>query len=316
MIVHALVSCGEKTEQTTAAPETTLAPETSGEPETTKAPETTEEPETTKAPETTEEPETTKAPETTEEPETTKAPATTEEPTPVIDPDLYVDINFSSDGKISDTRNVISFRNVGTALNISDQQVTLNGNTITLAGLHVTAEKSYVACVFNELNASALSKLMDSDYTVEATYVNKAKNGAVQGIVCGTQAGGFGIAEDKSGIPYYIASYSGKYISNYGKSASSSTELTHVAVTYTAAEKKITLYINGVNMGSAAVSGTYTPATSGSTQFCLGADNSGDSLKPDFPMKDFIITDAKIYTRALTEADVNAEYITLVGLFN
>lgn len=86
----------------------------------------------------------------------------------------------------------------------------------------------------------------EKGFTVEAFYVMPIKNGAIQGIVCGTQNGGWGLAEDKTGKPYFITGGGSKYNNGaYAKKPASTTELVHVVGVYDMENKLCLIYING-----------------------------------------------------------------------
>lgn len=197
-------------------------------------------------------------------------------------------------------------------------EVTHAGKKYTVDALRATSGK-YAICKFNSLSStSEFRKFAEGNFSVEAFYVAKSSTGKVQGIVCGTQAGGWGLAEQASGQPYFITGGSGG-LNGYNPSvvagaAASRTELTHVVATYDFAEKKSYIYVNGKLSASAPINEDFKVGA-GSTfnYFCLGDDITASLAGGDFPAGNMLITDAKIYKGALTAEEASTAYANAVA---
>lgn len=227
---------------------------------------------------------------------------------------IYADFDF--DGEIKDTKGNITIKNNGAE--IGKYEVSHAGKKYTVNALHATSGK-YVICNFKSLaSASDMRKFAEGNFSVEAFYVAKSSTGKIQGIVCGTQAGGWGLAEQADGKPYFITGGSGG-LSGYNPSvvareAASRTELTHVVATYDFAEKKSYIYINGMLSASAPINEDFkTGAGSTFNYFCFGDDITTALTGGDFPAGDMIIADAKIYTGALTAQQAAKAYADAVA---
>ena len=298
MLVAVFAACGEKDTPTTAS--TTEATTT-----TEKSTQTTVTTETTVT--TTEATTVTTTEETTTE--TTTAETTTEEPPVVVvtGPEAYVDISFA-DGKITDAKGNASFTNVGAT--VGKASVTFGGNTYEVDALSASKDK-YVIGKFNKLSTSSEMKAWaEKGFTVEAFYVMPVKNGAIQGIVCGTQSGGWGLAEDKTGKPYFITGGGNQYNAGaYAKKPSSTTELVHVVGVYDMENKLCLIYINGELAQSVSIGPKFI-CGEGKTfnYFCLGADINSLLKGGDFPTAGMTMAGAKIYAKALSAEDVATVY--------
>ncbi|MGM9664597.1 MAG: LamG domain-containing protein [Eubacteriales bacterium] len=302
MLVALIAACGDESEKTEA---TTTAATT--EATTTEATTTTTE--TTAATTTTE-----ATTETTTTETTTTETTTTETTTPAVVvnvPEAYADIDFK-DGTISDAKGQISFTNKGAT--VGKASVIHDGNTYEADALTASSGK-YVICKFNNISTSAAMKAWaESGFSVEAFYL-MPNSGSVQGIVCGTQNGGWGLAEDKTGKPYFITGGGSKYNSGaYAKSASSTTELVHVLGVYDMANKKCSIYINGKLAQEVTIASNFV-CGEGNTfnYFCLGDDIKTGLTGGDFPTSGMTMVDAKIYDSALTADDAANVYKAAVN---
>ena len=227
-------------------------------------------------------------------------------------PTPYVNFEFT-DGKIADKMGNVDITNSGATVGATD--VKFGGKTNKLGALTVPAGK-YVVCKFNKLNtADEFRNWAEGCFTVEAFYVN-SKNGGTQGVVCGTQDGGWGIAEN-AGKPYFITGGGSKYNDGaYAGSVSSIKELVHVVGIYDTANKKCTIYINGKKNGEVSIAANFIPGVSGThNYFCLGADID-DALKGgQFQTQGMTMVDAKIYDDALTSEQIAKVYAIAENLF-
>ena len=253
-------------------------------------------------------------------------PVTTEpDPEPTTLPEAYVDFEFGSDG-VMDAKGNVTVTNKGASFGKTN--VTVNGKTYEVDALQITESGQYVLCEFEDFTEAAQMKAWaEGGFAVEAFYVMGNKNGSTQGIVCSTETlggvrGGWGIAENTSGQPYFITAASGnKYISGpTASSASSTTELVHVLAVYDYENKLQHLYINGVAVDAGtAITGEFAPAGAEAFNlFCLGADyraqaNVNSQYSLDYPCPDMTMVDAKIYSQVLTAEQAKAAYDAAVA---
>ena len=227
-------------------------------------------------------------------------------------PTPYVNFEFT-DGKITDKMGNVDITNSGATVGATD--VKFGGKTNKLGALTVPAGK-YVVCKFNKLNtADEFRNWAEGCFTVEAFYVN-SKNGGIQGVVCGTQEGGWGIAEN-AGKPYFLTGGGSKYNPGaYAGSVSSITELVHVVGIYDTANKKCTIYINGKKNGEVSIAANFIPGVSGThNYFCLGDDITTGLVGGDFKTQGMTMVDAKIYDDALTPEQIAKAYAIAENLF-
>lgn len=303
------VSCGGTPDESTPGETTTESSTIAS--ETTSA-------ETT-ASETTSSEETTASEETTSE-ETTKTP---DVPTPTGLPEAYVDFDFSN-GMIIDNKGNVTIQNNGAA--IVSASVTAGDKTATVDALRVDKSGEHVLCIFNEFNTrEEIEAWAEKGFTVEAFYV-MGKKGSIQGVVCGTERGGWGIAEDKTGKPYFITGTGeNKYNTGaYAKVPSSTTELVHVVAVYDYENKLNLIYINGELISSTSIQGAFYPGASETfNRFCLGADiktqanpSGSGTVALDFPSPDMTMVDAKIYSAVLTAEQAAAAYENALALLD
>ena len=219
---------------------------------------------------------------------------------------LYADIDFTG-GTPRDSKGKVTVTNKGAS--IAETAVTHAGQSYNVPAMRAGASQ-YVECQFNEIGSFDEARaFMGEGFSIEAFFVDKVPGGAVHGVFCGTQQGGWGLALRATGVPYFIVgegSYN-NYVSVDAKSAASSSELTHAVCVYDVTAKKMHLYLNGLLNNSYSISGSFYPAAAPCfNRFCLGADISGGT--PDFPCTDMIITDAKFYTSVLDADAVKAAY--------
>ncbi len=236
-------------------------------------------------------------------------------------PTPYVNFEFT-DGKITDKMGNVDITNSGATVGATD--VKFGGKTNKLGALTVPAGK-YVVCKFNKLNtADEFRNWAEGCFTVEAFYVN-SKNSGVQGVVCGTQNGGWGLAEN-AGKPYFITGgnnaggyYNKKNSSQtgaYATKVSSTTELVHVVGIYDMANKKSYIYVNGVKNDEINIASSFIVGE-GKTfnYFCLGDDITKDLVGGDFKTQGMTMVDAKIYDDALTPEQIAKAYAIAENLF-
>lgn len=245
---------------------------------------------------------------TTTEATTTEATTTTETTTvvPAL-PEPYVDFDF--DGEAKDAEGHVSITNNGAT--VGKATVTLDGKTYEVDALTASKGK-YLICQFTEItSASAMQEWAQKGFSVEAFYVMSTKSGKVQGVICGTQTGGWGVAEDSVGKPYFITGSGNKKYNDgaYAKEVSSTTELVHVVAVYDYENAKNLIYVNGVLQHSTDASATFGVGDGDTfNRFCIGDDIKIGNIGGDFPTAGMIMVDGKIYAKALTASDVSNLY--------
>ena len=226
--------------------------------------------------------------------------------------EVYADFDFA-DGKVVDVKGNVSVQNTASAQKAT---VTHNGKTATVDALVVTSEGQSALCTFDKLtSASDVEAFAMKNFSVEAFYVMN-KKGSIQGVVCGTQSGGWGLAEDKTGKPYFITGITGgKYNDSvYAKEVSSTTELVHVVAVYDYANNTQCIYINGVLAESKNLKGAFLAGDGSSyNKFSLGNDVLKDGKGGDFPTPAMTMVDAKIYTGALSADEAKTAYDNAVA---
>lgn len=221
---------------------------------------------------------------------------------------VYVDFDFA-DGKVTDTKGNVTIANKA---KVEKTAVTHGGKSATMDALVIKNTDQNVICTFNTIkDADQMSTFAEAGFSVEAFYVMGKKGDAAQGIICGTEAGGWGLAEDKTGKPYFITGIpGGKYnTGSYAKAAASTTELVHVIGVYDFVNKKQLIYVNGVLEATQTIQNGYGPAKDkAANMFCLGADVKPDGSAGDFLCPSMVMVDAKIYDGALTADEVKTAY--------
>jgi len=238
----------------------------------------------------------------------------TRTPDPSVLPEPYVDFSFA-DGSVKDMKGRVSITNHGASVTTSN--VSFGGNTYSVPALAISSD-TYVMCQFSEISSTNLMKAFaQSGFAVEAFYVEKSSSSAVQAIVCGTEAGGWGLAERTNGNPYFIVgegTSSNTYKNADSPSAASRTSLNHLVGVYDPATSKLYTYVNGVMKASASITGSFYPGKGDSyNRFCLGADIHEGDTYTDFQSKNALIVAAKIYTCPLNAGQVKLAYESAVG---
>lgn len=224
-------------------------------------------------------------------------------------PSAYVD--FAFDGTVRDVNDKVTVTNCGGS--VTSATVTVGGVSKSVPAFVTTSTSSYAMCQFKEFTSEeAMKSMMLGGFTVEAFYVDKDKSdGLTHGVVCGTEYGGWGLAETAARLPYFIVGDGARnsYKSVYATNAVSSSELTHVVATYDPSSSKLAIYINGALQATSSFSSGFYPG-SGDTfnRFCLGADIVTGNNGTHYPSSSMVIADAKIYTSALNATQAALAY--------
>lgn len=215
-------------------------------------------------------------------------------------PSAYADLAF--DGTMRDVNGKVSVTNYGGS--VTTANITVGGVSRSVPAFVTTSNTSYALCQFKEFtSAESMKSLMAGGFTVEAFYVDKDKSdGQTHGVVCGTEYGGWGLAESADRKPYFIVGDGARnvYKSVYATSSVSASELTHVVAAYDPSASKIAIYINGALQATSSFSSTFFPGEGDAfNRFCLGADVTNGNKGTHYPSTSMVIADAKIYTTAL-----------------
>ena len=241
-----------------------------------------------------------------------KVEGKTEEP--ASNTNVYVDLDFKN-GVVTDSKNNATV--TANTATVKKAQVALNGKTAEMDALVIASAGQNVTLTFSNLKTQTdVITFAEKGFCVEAFYVMGQKGSAVQGVVCGTEKGGWGLAEDKTGKPYFITGYGdNKYnTGSYAKATSSTTDLVHVIGVYDFFNQKQLIYVNGVLQQEQTIQSGYYPGQgSAFNMFCLGADVKADGSAGDFVCPNMTMVDAKIYQGVLTEAEITAAYNNAVA---
>ena len=222
-------------------------------------------------------------------------------------PDPYVEISFF--GGLSDKRGHATLTNAGASL--SSSTVTFGGKSAT-ASILATGPSSSAWGEFKEYTSSEGMKAFGmGGFSVEAFYRDKTGSNAVQGILCGTEKGGWGLAERANGNPYFIVGEdkTNTYKNVDATSAASKSDLTHVVGVYDSSSKTMSIYVNGVLNGTASISGSFYPGEGDTfNRFRLGADIAPGNTTVHFQSADMQIAVANIYSSALSASQVKLAF--------
>lgn len=200
---------------------------------------------------------------------------------------------------------------------VKESKVKLDGKEYTIEALNTSKDK-YVICTFNKLTTpNEFKQFAEKGFSVEAFYYAE-DNGDIQGVVCGTQTGGWGLAITKDYKPYFITGKgtSGQYNASVtSPTASSKTDLVHVVAVYDVENLTSSIYVNGVLKDTKSIDETFCVGKDLTFNiFCLGADVTIDCLGGDFQTKNMTMLDAKIYTGVLEQSDVNTAYANALDM--
>ena len=235
-------------------------------------------------------------------------------------PNVYTDFEFVN-GTISDTNNKFTVDVQGAS--VKDVSLTFAGTTKTVSAFRVLAKGQHATLRFKDYTASTMTNFYNSStgFTIETLYVNYDPSGK-QGVVCGTQKAGLGLAENV-GKPYFFTyTTSGSAQINASSDvAVSKTELNHEVCTgyYNEAQNKTytAMYVNGELLASGSCDGKIKISTNAdiATALCLGADIAISGKGDDFQTTNFALADVKIYATALNYKQVGTAYQNAIDNF-
>ena len=227
---------------------------------------------------------------------------------------VYADFDFEN-GLILEKTGNVKIQNHGAI--VSNTKVTLAGKDYWVDALHTSGDNYVICSLYNLVAPIDVKNFAENGFSVEAFY-HTNNNGKVQGVVCGTQSGGWGLAINAEYKPYFITGYgaAGKYNpSVVGTEKLSSTDLIHVVAVYDVEELTSSIYVNGVLKSTQSIDPTFCVGSDLTyNMFCLGSDITSDLLGRDFQANNMTIVDAKIYTGVLSQDDVNTAYGNAVAL--
>ena len=221
---------------------------------------------------------------------------------------LYADFDFSN-GEITEKTGNIKIKNHGAV--VEKTNVSFNGKNYLVDALNTSGD-NYTLCTFNSIaTPGEMKTFAERGFSVEA-FFSTDNNGTVQGVICGTQAGGWGLAVNAQYKPYFITGYGtqGKYNpSVISPDTLSKGTLLHVVAVYDVEELTSSIYVNGELKATQSIDPVFCVG-SGLTfnYFCLGADITGGLVGGDFQSSNMVILDAKIYEGVLNQDNVSAAY--------
>ena len=235
-------------------------------------------------------------------------------------PEPYADFSFSG-GKIVDEKGAVRVFNHGAE---PVRTTVLWNGTYHEADALGTGAGKFVICQADDFNSpSSFSKFAENGFSFEVLYVDNAGSSAVQGILCGTETGGWGLALSAKGVPYAIvgdgtstSSYS--YRSAYSASAPSRSAVTHIAGVYDHSGGSLKLYVNGSLAATTSLTSSFLPGAGDAfNRFCLGADIKQDNLSSvDFPSAMMSILEARLYSVALSSSQVSEACSKALQIFD
>ncbi|MCQ2770505.1 MAG: hypothetical protein MJ236_01735 [Clostridia bacterium] len=232
-----------------------------------------------------------------------------------LPPTPYVDFDFNANGIVDTQGHVTIVSNSGA---VQEKSVTHNGTTTKKYALLTKAAAA--TCIFNELDTrEKFTAFAENGFSVEAFFSIPAGS-AVQGIVCGTEAGGWGLAIAATGTPYFITgsgvdSGTNTYnTSTYATTVVDKDQLMHVVCVFDYANRMERIYVNGLLESETTLRENYHNGKDAAyNMFCLGADIGPAGTPKDFYSSNMTMVDAKIYNSALTANQVAGAYTTSVS---
>ncbi|MBQ9709367.1 MAG: hypothetical protein IJV67_01950 [Clostridia bacterium] len=242
-------------------------------------------------------------------------------------PDVYVDIDFENN-TATDAMGNVDFVNKGENITTGKFELFLGNKKTSATGINIQSG-SWVKATFNKLaDANAVNAFAKENggFTLEVFYANRT-NDSVVGIVCATEGNGkngkqgFGIA-DSRGCPYFITGAGKAYATTIQTTVKVPVStLVHVVGVYDAVNAKVLLYINGEFVKSAAAADFKAADETEiheqfnmANVFYLGGDPTVSSkVSCDYPAKDLIIVDTKIYAGVLNADQVYKTYVEAVN---
>lgn len=242
--------------------------------------------------------------------EETTTTATTAEPEPEkLDFITLADVEFT-DGKVTDACGLLDFYSVKGSVGKVD--VTHAGKQYTVDAYSVTKKGEAAMAKIDSLKtAEETQTFFDRSFTVEAFYINRAKANSVEAVFCGTERGGWGLADDAGGKPYFIIGVNkdNTYKSVKPGKVASKTDITHVIAVFDKDLESVRIYINGQFAGEQDASGSfYSMKTPYHNVLTLGADVTDKGAAGHFQASDMTIVDAKIYQGAFGDTDAELAY--------
>ena len=229
---------------------------------------------------------------------------------------LYADFDFTN-GEITEKTGNVKIKNHGAT--VEKTNVSFNGKEYFVDSLKTSGD-NYTLCTFKNIaTPNDMKMFAEQGFSVEA-FFSTDNNGKVQGVVCGTQAGGWGLAVNAQYKPYFITGFGtqGKYNpSVVSPDTLSQGTLLHIVAVYDVEELTSSIYVNGEFKATQSIDSVFGVG-SGMTfnYFCLGADITGELIGGDFQSNNMVILDAKIYEGVMNQDDVCTAYNNAVGLLS
>jgi N-acetylmuramoyl-L-alanine amidase len=248
--------------------------------------------------------------------------ATTVAPRPFPTGEVIVDIDFGSDGSVTDKYGTADVTLVGGAA-IYDKDVTFNGITKPMPGIHASSRGQSGTLTFMGFSPDDMDALYNGEqgFSFEVFYVNRFKSGT-QGILCSTEYCGLGIAETANGVPgfcVYGTSNRSYHYTRDIKVTSSSTNLTHIISTakYVPSENAVhtAVYVNGKLVNEGLIHGKIYITDNRYLPYVNQLSICNDIGPIGFPTSDCTVVDIKIYSYALNASEVTTVFNDAASLF-
>ncbi len=172
--------------------------------------------------------------------------------------------------------------------------------------------------MINYSQNDAMKAALTDGYTMETTFA--LHDDAITGTIkpfCATESGGFGIEMPTAGnikhIAYTTVDGAGGYKSSQSAAIAKKGNYYHVVGVYDKANKKVAVYVNGINKGEVAADGELTFPTKEISQWIgIGADPSSTENVGQSGAN-FEIINARIYNEPVSEDVAKALYYNQKG---
>jgi hypothetical protein len=234
-------------------------------------------------------------------------------------PEALVDIDFTA-STATDKKGVASVKPKNGAV-ISEKNVTFNGVTKPMVGIHTTKSGQSGTLTFEGYSLANMDALYNgaSGFSFEVFYVNRAKSSSTQGIFCSTETSGLGIAETGNGKPGLCVYATGNKSYHYtsASKAASTSELTHVVTTAIVYGGNIhtSIYVNGELSATNKIAGKIYLTADKYVPYVNQISICNDIGDTGFPTTDCTVVDIKVYSQCLNAAQVKTAFDNAKALF-
>jgi hypothetical protein len=212
-------------------------------------------------------------------------------------PDPYADIDFAN-GTATDAKGNVTVELVGGAT-VAEGSFTMDGVTKTLTGLNIKGD-GYAKVTFSKYTNFTFDSLLKKEYAVELLYVNR-KNMGQNHIFGGYNVKGFGLYES-GGVPTFTNKFAKEFKTVAAQSATSTTDLVHVIISYSSYTSVFAIYVNGER--KAINAGGYAQLQNNT--FAIGANYGEGTVSSS--ARDLSVVDVKVYDKQFTLAQAVVRY--------